>query len=454
MKKIVAVSAGQEFSGKGDNAIRRNIRYLNYGLLGLATILNDVLEKEITVFQANYNTPIETVELIENAGIDIENECECFLLSIPSYYSITWCQLFCKIVKQTFNKKIIVGGRWVIDNNIEWIKKKLPYVDIIIEGFGEKRICELFSSGISYPEIDGSKTTFSRLNYQLLYNYQEYQPCIEISRGCGAGCQFCADRSNKRIRNKPVNKILQEVKYIEKIYSCLPYIYFEAPHFIFEKQWTHDFYKAMSIRNKKIGWRCTTRVESVPINELKMLAETGLKVLDIGLESASFSQLVKMGKTRSPGEYLCQAEKILIESQKYGIWVKFNILLYAGETYETLNETIRWLNEYKELIKDISVSSLIYYKNMKDISKILKFGAHIPQGQKIEDLGFVNLDLSRQIDYFTAKKLCTEIPKKIANQRDFFDIKSVSYFMNGYTYNQFEKDLKLCSKEDLPFAIE
>lgn len=118
----------------------------------------------------------------------------------------------------------------------------------------------------------------------------------------------------------------------------------------------------MSIRNKKIGWRCTTRVESVPINELKMLAETGLKVIDIGLESASFSQLVKMGKTRSPGEYLRQAEKILIESQKYGIWVKFNILLYAGETYETLNETIRWLNEYKELIKDISVSSLIYYK--------------------------------------------------------------------------------------------
>lgn len=452
MKKVLAISAGQEISKKEENIIRKKIKYLNYGLLGLTTIMHDKLEIDVTVFQADYITVEELIEQIEKAGIDIERECECFFLSIPSFYSLSWCQKFCYLIKFQYNKIVIAGGRWVVDGNVEWIRKKLKYVDIIIEGFGESKLNGLFRRMPNIQIPDGRKNCFNRLDFKLLNNYQTYQPCIEISRGCGSGCQFCADRNNRRVPNKKVGILMEEIRYIESLYDKFS-IYFEAPHFIFEKEWTDAFCKAMQHRQKQFMWRCTTRVESVPLDQLAKLHETGLKVLDIGLESASRQQLINMKKTQKPDQYLALAEKILQECEKNDIWVKFNLLLYAGETYETIEETEKWLQSYKELIKDISVSSLVYYKNMKNISEILALGASIPSQQNIDRYGYVNLDLSPEIDFESACKYTISIPQKIANQRDFYDIKSISYFSSEYTYEQFKEDIRLCNREELPFSI-
>jgi len=453
MKKIIAVSAGQEALKKEDNIIRHKIKYLNYGLLGLATILNDIFNFDIAVFQADYGTVDELIEKIESSGIDICVDCEYFLLSIPSYYSISWCRKFCEIIKKRYNKKIIVGGRWVVDENINWIQDKLKNVDIVMEGFGEKELSIFFDKQIGSMISDGKDKCFDWLNFKLLFNYQEYQPCIEISRGCGAGCQFCADKNNKRISNKPINLIMNELDYIESIYDGFS-VYFEAPHFNFEKNWTDELCKTMMLRKKSFTWRCTTRIESVPLEQLGNLREIGLKVLDLGLESASRKQLINMKKTNNPEKYLEIAEKILLECKKNDIWVKFNLLLYAGETYETIDETQKWIKEHSELIKDVSVSSLIYYKNMKNISEILELGARIPTGKSIEESGYINLDLSSEIDFETAREFAIKIPRIVANQRDFYDIKTISYFSSKYTYSQFIEDLKLCNMLKLPFRVD
>lgn len=452
MKRVIAISAGQEFSKKGDNILRKRIKYLNFGLLGLATIMHDKLGIDVTVFQADYITAEELIGQIEKTGIDIKRECECFFLSIPSFYSISWCQKFCHLVKYRYGKMIIAGGRWVVDNNVEWVREKLQYVDIIMEGFGEKRLEELFGPMPGTQILDGRQNCFNRLDFQLLNNYQDYQPCIEISRGCGSGCQFCADRNNRRVPNKPVSILMEEIQYIESLYDKFS-IYFEAPHFIFEREWTDAFCREMQHKQKHFMWRCTTRVESVPLDRLGMLQETGLKVLDIGLESASRQQLLRMKKTMRPDQYLEMAENILLECKKNDIWVKFNLLLYAGETYETISETEKWLQSHKELIKDVSVSSLVYYKNMKNISEILALGASIPEQQTIDEFGYINLNLSPEIDYETARRYTLTIPQMIADQRDFYDIKSISYFSSGYTYEQFKEDIKLCDREELPFTI-
>ena len=164
-------------------------------------------------------------------------------------------------------------------------------------------------------------------NYELLLDYKQYHPSIEISRGCGSGCKFCADRGNKRILNKPVNQIMYELDCLDKVYGSGNYtVYFEAPHFCFEEKWCEELAREMKKRKTKVKWRCTTRVESVPIEKIGMLAEAGLTIIDIGLESASHTQLVKMNKTKCPEKYLDKAIKILEECEKYGVWIKFNIL--------------------------------------------------------------------------------------------------------------------------------
>ena len=102
--KIIAVSAGQYDYKKGTDLIKGRIRYLNYGLLGLATILHDKLGLNVLVAQGNQKSPSELFERIEKEGVDISEECECFLLSIPSYYSVTWCAEFCRIIKEKYGK--------------------------------------------------------------------------------------------------------------------------------------------------------------------------------------------------------------------------------------------------------------------------------------------------------------------------------------------------------------
>ena len=100
MKKVIAVSAGHESTKKAKNPVRDRIRYLNYGLLGLATILKHQGGIDIQVFQADHYSALETFEIIEQSGIDITVECEFFLLSIPGCYSMSWCVRFCEIAKQ------------------------------------------------------------------------------------------------------------------------------------------------------------------------------------------------------------------------------------------------------------------------------------------------------------------------------------------------------------------
>lgn len=453
MKKVIAVSAGHDTIKKGSNPIRDRIRYLNYGLLGLATILKHQGDIDITVFQADYYTAEDIFRVIEQSGIDIRNECECFLLSIPSYYSMSWCVQFCKIAKLEFGKKIIVGGRWVVDHHTEWVREKLKYADTIMEGFGERKLAEYFAFPGWESIADGSRKCFEWLDYELLYDYRKYQPSIEVSRGCGAGCQFCADKNNQRLRNKSVDTIMRELNHLDRIFGEYS-VYFEAPHFIFEQPWITQLCDRIQSRGHPFLWRCTSRVETVPLNLLPHMREAGLKVLDIGLESASKQQLLNMHKTRNPERYLEQAEKLLIACRENDIWVKFNLLLYAGETHATVDETTLWLITHREFIKDISVSSLVYYYNMDSLSDLTELGATIPTGERIDDMGYIDLDLSPEIDHQEAKRISAHIPKYIANQKDFYEIKAISYFEKDYTYSAFLKDLEKCDPLELPFMID
>lgn len=453
MRRIIAISAGHYSTKKSGNIIRERIRYLNYGLLGLATILKHQGNLDIVVYQADSYSVEELFELIEDSDTAIATDCSCFLLSIPSYYSMSWCIEFCEKVKRRYQKPIVVGGRWVVDNHTDWIRDKLKHVDAIIEGFGERKLAEYFHIPNWETTPDGREKCFDWIDYTLLYDYKKYQPCIEISRGCGAGCQFCADKTNKRLSNKSVSLIKAELDFLDQIYDSYS-VYFEAPHFVFEKKWVNELCTMLNNRKRPIRWRCTSRVETVPISLLEQMGSAGLRILDIGLESASPQQLLAMKKTLNPQKYLEKADELLRACAKNNIWVKFNLLLYAGESYETIDETIQWLLQRKDIIKDVSVSSLVYYYNMDSLTELQKLGASIPNGEDVLNTGYIDLNLSDSINKDTAKRISVDIPKLIANQRDFYDVKAISYFEPGYTYDEFIKDVSICDYSSLPFSIE
>lgn len=449
--RIISISAGQLTHKKEVNPIRNRIRYLNYGLLGLTTLLHEKLNLEIVMFQADELLPEEFINKINLSEVDLD-QCDYMLLSIPSFYSISWCKEFCQLIKKNYVTTIIAGGRWVVDGNVEWLKEKVGHIDEYIEGFGERKLLERFG-GKGNPIVDENRQCFERFDFSLLKEYEKYQPCIEVSRGCGAGCLFCADRSNKRLPNKGVKKIMRELDALDMLYpeyTC----YMEAPHFIFEKEWINELCHNLSERVRIRKWRCTSRVESIPLDMLRYLGQVGLQVIDVGLESASGIQLKKMHKTANPKKYLEKAEQLLDICSQNNIWVKFNLMLYAGETFKTIDETEKWLCEHRSEIKDVSISSLVYYRNMKNLKELIEEGAKIPLNHSLEEYGYIELDLSDEISFSDAKKYLNRIPKLVANQRDFYDVKSIAYFSPGYSYNDFLTDVKRCSIDELPFCLD
>lgn len=450
---VLSISAGQEFSRKGDNFVRHRLKYLNFGLLGLSSLIDKYSDYSVRMFQADDLSINELIEEIESTGISIANDCKCMLLSIPSFHSISWCAKFCEYIKKKYDLPIIVGGRWVVDNHSEWIREKLKYVDIISEGFGEKFFADYFEFSSKRELFDGRYNCFTDINYKVLHNYLNYNPNIEISRGCGSGCAFCADSHNPRLPNKPVNVIMQELDQLDELYTeYTPY--YTAPHFVFNSQWVDEYCKESAKRKIIRPWRCTTRVESVPLNRLADLRSAGMKVIDIGLESASISQLRRMHKSANPERYIEKATALVEACAQNDIWIKLNIMLYAGETLDTVSETAKWLNNNKAYIKDVSAGSLVYYYNMTNISELIQLGASIPPNQNLDEYGFLNLNLSEEINIFKAQQICCDIPKIVANQKDFYDIKRFSYYPPNYSYEAFMNDVHKCNPKELPFRIE
>jgi hypothetical protein len=234
--------------------------------------------------------------------------------------------------------------------------------------------------------------------------------------------------------------------------------YFEASHFVAEKSWATN----LCMYREQLGlsslWRCETRADSICPAVLELLAKGGLKVMDIGLESASAIQLKRMNKTKNPGQYLTKASELLKTASELGIWAKVNVLLSPGENRETLDETITWLDKRKEQIKGVSAGPVIVYGIKNDIESIMseygQLGASPTKPKGGDPEGVTRLNLSPEICADAADELSLQISEKFMSAKNYFDLKSFSYFSRDYKYTDFIDDVKNSDPKSLNFVID
>lgn len=133
MRKLIFVSAGLKSPKKGSSPIFRRQRYLNYGLLSLA---NSDSVADGAVFHGHFNAPQETLLEIERS----QNCCKSaeFLISCPSFLALDWAREFVEVAADKFpSAHFVIGGRWVVDGNSDYIRRTLPQIDHVFEGLGE-----------------------------------------------------------------------------------------------------------------------------------------------------------------------------------------------------------------------------------------------------------------------------------------------------------------------------
>jgi hypothetical protein len=443
MAQVICISAGQLSTKKANNRLNRRNQYLNYGLLSLASVLKRGGLAPV-VIHGHFSAPNETLQTALAYGL--ADSRLPVLLSIPSFYAVAWAREFMAEAKALLpNLRIIVGGRWVIGNRPEQLKAMLPEADLIIPGLAEERIVELVTGtkALHFGEAPIGPSLASRLDYSLLHNRSLYQPSIEIARGCGMGCNFCQEKDEKLQPLKSPSVLVDELEstlLADDLIEMTPY--FETSMFVPTKRWADGLRVALDQARMTVKWRTEGRVDTIIPELLPALSSSGMSILDLGLESASPTQLLRMQKTRDPEKYLERASRLLEACAENQVKVKVNILLFAGENDDTISQTLDWLEKHRECIYGVSASPVIVFGWHEEaeayLNTLAQFGAtrdHSPCS------GVTHINLSERVNYEDSLALARLISSRFMRAGRYYKLKSFSYFPRTYGFNDFLLDM-------------
>lgn len=450
---VAFISAGMLSPKKRDHSLARRQLYLNYGALSLATIL-DHRGIQTVMVHGEHREPSEVLRTLRERAV-LPSRLPV-MLSIPSFYALPWAQVFCSLLRSFDPEaKIIVGGRWVVGPDPEWLRAKLPEADLLVPGLAEPVIASLLTEQPVVLRMSAPTPDFV-LNHPLVVGYERYQPSIEASRGCGMGCAFCEERDIPLEKLRPPEHIAGVLAAVSEQYGggeIRPY--FQSSMFAPNVNWGTGLTNAIRSAGLNVKWRTESRVDALTPETIACLADAGLRVLDLGLETASPTQILSMRKASDPDRYLKRASALLTACRDHGISAKVNVLLYAGETSKTLQETRAFLDSHSDSVAGVSVGPVVAYGPPKTAGPLLHewsiSGATPVDPSAANESGISMMHLSHEMDAEAAETASLELSRRYMDADAYFKLKSFSYYPRGYTRADFDSDVAASNTSKLPF---
>lgn len=454
-ERVLFVSAGMLRPKKRDHPLSRRQLYLNYGALTLATVLVKDGHAS-TLVHGEHEEPYVFLDRLQAKGLLPSSHP--VMLSLPSFYALEWTKAFCSLLKTRFpGSRIVAGGRWVTDPDPEWLKRQVPEIDHVVTGLAEGAIHGLIGASSSGLGLAGrSQLPGVPLDHTLVEGFDRFQPSIEASRGCGMGCSFCEERD---IRLSPLRDPSLLADHMERVLEqydggeIRPYL--QSSFFMPSTSWASKLRQETERRGLQIPWRCETRVDAMKPETVAHLAGAGMKVIDLGLETASPTQVLAMNKSDDVDRYLRSASELLRACADNGVWVKANVLLYAGENARTISETRAWLDDHAFAIKGVSVGPVVVFGPPRRATSLLadleRRGASAVDQGAAESCGITQIHPSQEIDAGEAEAISLELSRRYMTRDDYFALKSFSYYPRGYGRNDFDEDVRASDVTVLPF---
>lgn len=168
---------------------------------------------------------------------------------------------------------------------------------------------------------------------------------ILTSRGCINRCSFCY-RMEVGIRARSIDNVFEELDILNRKYG-VTYFEFIDEMFIPNHRRIEEFVAALKKLKTPIKYYCQARVElAKDKSALKLLADSGCQILNLGLESLDQNVLDLMGKHTKVEDNYEAVENTIAAGMHAGlnfIWAN------PGDSVESLNKIVEFLLKYDTL---------------------------------------------------------------------------------------------------------
>lgn len=283
---------------------------------------------------------------------------------------------FISALRKKTDAHISVGGIFPTFAYRE-ILEKYHCIDSVVLGEGEITFYELVKAifgdkdwrrihGVAYREEGEIKTTPSRslvkdLN-SLPFPVRDNLPRIYektgaasviTSRGCYASCSFCSvvpfyEKFGPKIRLRDPENVVDELEVLVKEYKIENVIFCDA-NFTISKERAAKIATEIIRRKLKLRYAIESRVTEVDERLFRLLKESGLRRVFLGLESGSQSMLDRFRK----GVTVEQNLKVLEILSKLDLYVSPGFIMFDDRTsLEELQENAKFLKIVRRIMRD------------------------------------------------------------------------------------------------------
>lgn len=354
--------------------------------------------------------------------IDLEQECNlvgisCLTANAPRAYEL--CQEFKKR-----GKTVVLGG---VHPTI-LPDEALQYADCVVvgeaEGVWETLINDFQNDNLKRkyhdPTPDLGKyipKDFSKIIKKRLYNLIP----LMTTKGCPYNCDFCCVTNlfGKKIRHIPIENIIRDIQE-----SGAKNFLFLDDNIIGHPKYSKELFKA--IKPLKINWVGQASISLLVGDDelLQLAAESGCKMLFLGIESVSAEQLKLIRKAIKDIEHLESAFKKI---KKMGILIHASMVFgFDNDTTEIFDDTVQFL--IKNKVNTVSFNVLTPYPGTKTYQDMKKEGRLITTDWRYYDHNTVVFKPKNMTPY--------ELQiGKVEARKKFYSISSVLKRFSGNLYS-------------------
>lgn len=214
-----------------------------------------------------------------------------------------------------------------------------------------------------------------------LWKY-EYYPLLkggqfltmQTSRGCPFACSYCqyTPLQGKQLRKRSPENVVEEIYYLKKEFSAKNLLFRDIV-FSIDINRVRKIAETIITKGLKIAWGCETRADCLTKELLKLFKESGMRFINLGIESPDIETLRSEGRQPIKHGHLVE---IINYCENIDIRVNgFYMIGFPNDTEEKIRQTVRYACKLNTSLAQFCVVTPYpgtdYFEAMKNDARIL-----------------------------------------------------------------------------------